>query len=232
MNPTAELADRKAASASSKNQAKVKINWLRIAIHIIGIFPLAQLAYDYLTGHLTPNPIQFIEQTLGLDALYLLMVTLAVTPVITLTGWWKLARHRRALGLYAFFYFSLHFLTFAILDYGLDWGEIFRLAIDKPFIVMGVLSGLILLALAVTAFKYWMKRLGRSWKTLHRTIYLASILAILHYAMSLKGSLFALSGDIFRPLLMGILAGFLLILRIPIVRRWVVNRRFRMNREA
>jgi len=207
----------------------MKIDWLRIAIHIIGLFPLTQLIYFYLTGNLTPNPILFVEQTLGKDALNLLVVTLAVTPAITLTGWWRLAGHRRVLGLYSFLYFSLHFLTFAILDYGLDWGEILRLVVEKPFIAIGVVSGLILLALAVTAFKYWMRRLGKNWKILHRFIYLASILAVLHYAMSLKASIFTLSGDIFRPLVLGILVIILLILRIPAVRRWIIRMRYRVS---
>ena len=154
-------------------------------------------------------------------------MTLAVTPIVTLTGWKKLPKHRRTLGLYTFLYFILHFLTFAVLDYGLNWGEILNLMVEKRYITVGLLAGLILLALAATSFKYWMKRLGKNWKRLHKSVYLASGLVILHYAWALKGSLTTLSGDIQRPLMMGMVIVILLILRFPPVRRWVAS--FRQN---
>jgi sulfoxide reductase heme-binding subunit YedZ len=107
----------------------------------------------------------------------------------------------------------------------LDWGEILRLTVEKPFILIGLLAGLILLALAATSFKYWMKRLGKNWKRLHKTIYLASGLVVLHYAWAVKGSLANLSGDILRPLSMGLLVAILLVLRIPAVRRRLARAR-------
>ena len=199
--------------------AKTRVDWLRAGVHITGLFALLQLAMIYLTSGLTANPIQFVEQHLGRAALNMLVLTLAVTPVVTLTGWKALIKQRRTLGLYAFFYFALHFLTFAVLDYGLDWREILLLTTEKPFIIVGSLAGLILLSLAVTSFKYWMKRLGKNWLRLHKMIYLAGGLVILHYAWALKGSLSTLSGDILRPLAMGLLVALLLILRLPAVRR-------------
>jgi len=215
------------SKATVRPAVKPRIDWLRIGVHAIGLFGLIQLGYFWLTDRLTFNPIQFIEQHLGRSALYMLLVTLAVTPVVTITGWKALPKHRRTFGLYTFGYFLLHFLTFAVLDYGLNLGEILRLASEKPFIWVGLLAGLILLVLAITSFKYWMKLLGKNWKRLHKTVYLAGVLVMLHYAWALKGSLTTLSGDIVRPLLMAALLTLLLILRIPAVRRLVSRRRYK-----
>lgn len=204
---------------------KSKPDWLRIAVHGLGLFALARLGFLWATDSLTANPIQFVEQNLGRAALYMLVLSLAVTPLVSLTRWRALIPHRRTLGLYAFLYFTLHLLTFVVLDYGLDWGEILRLTVEKPFILIGLLAGLILLALAATSFKYWMKRLGKNWKRLHKTVYLASGLVVLHYAWAVKGSLANLSGDILRPLSMGLLVAILLVLRIPAVRRRLARAR-------
>ena len=209
----------------SKKLVKPAIDWLRIGVHVTGSLSLIMLIVKWQTTGLTFNPIQFIEQYLGRAAINMLVLSLAVTPVVTLTGWRKLSKHGRALGLYTFFYFSLHFLTFAVLDYGLKFSEIFRLMVEKPFIIIGSAAGLILLALATTSFKYWMKRLGKRWKKLHRLVYLVGGLAVLHNAMALKGSLTNLSGNIVRPLVLGGLITLLLILRIPPVKRRVVSLR-------
>jgi methionine sulfoxide reductase heme-binding subunit len=208
-----------------RKAVKLKSNWLRLGVHLVGIFALVQLVVIAQTSGLTANPIQFVEQRLGLAAANMLVLALAVTPIVTVTGWRSLSKYRRALGLYAFFYFALHFLTFAVVDYGLDWREILLLTTEKPFIIVGLLAGLILLALAITSFPYWMKRLGRNWKLLHKTVYLASILVILHYSWALKGSLTTMSGDIIRPLVMGLIVALLLVLRIPPVRRRVIRLR-------
>jgi sulfoxide reductase heme-binding subunit YedZ len=204
---------------------KSKPDWLRIAVHGLGLFALARLGFLWATDSLTANPIQFVEQNLGRAALNMLVLSLAVTPLVSLTRWRALIPHRRTLGLYAFLYFTLHLLTFVVLDYGLDWGEILRLTAEKPFIFVGLLAGLILLGLAATSFKYWMKRLGKNWKRLHKTVYLASGLVVLHYAWAVKGSLANLSGDILRPLSMGLLVAILLVLRIPAVRRRLARAR-------
>ncbi len=221
MNTSPTLSPKTALTAHRAR--KIKLDWLRIGIHSAGLFALAQLAYLWAFGSLTANPIQFVEQYLGRAALTLLVLSLAVTPVITVTRWRVLGKHRRTLGLYAFLYFALHLLTFVLLDYGLDWVEILRLTTEKPFIFVGLVAGLILLALAATSFKYWMKRLGKNWKRLHKTVYLASGLVILHYAWAVKGSLTNLSGDILRPLGFGLLVVILLVLRIPAVRRRIAR---------
>lgn len=211
VSPTANTKVRKAAKSNG--------GWLRAGMHLLGLSALALLAYHFLLDNLTANPIQFIEQQLGQAAANMLVLSLAVTPLVTLTGWKALIRHRRTLGLYAFFYFSLHLLTFAVLDYGLDWGELLRLTAEKPFILAGALAGLILLALAATSYKVWMKRMGKNWQRLHKMVYLAGGLVVLHYILAVKGSLTTLSGDILRPLGMGLLVTLLLVLRIAPVRK-------------
>jgi len=211
----------------NKEKSKPSFNWLRIGIHSISLLPLLELAYKAFTNQLTVNPIQFTEQFLGRAALNMLVVAHAVTPLITVIGWKKLGRYRRAFGLYAFFYFALHFITFAVVDYGLDFREILRLTTEKPFIIVGSISGFLLLLLSVTSFKYWMKYLGKNWKRLHQSVYLIGVLVILHYAWAVKGSVSTLSGDIGRPILMGSIVLFLLLLRVPAIRQWILKRRMK-----
>ena len=105
------------------------------------------------------------------------------------------------MGLYAFLDASLHVTTFASLDYGFNVREILRLTGEKPFILLGFSAGLLLLPLAVTSFDYFIRRMGRGWKTFHRLTYLIAPLVIVHYAWARKGNLFALRGDILQPLL-------------------------------
>ncbi|MBI4732519.1 MAG: sulfoxide reductase heme-binding subunit YedZ [Chloroflexi bacterium] len=202
--------------------------WPRVLVHLLGVLPLASIFFAALTGRLTFNPIQDIEQRLGRAALYFLVASLAVTPIYTLTGWRSVLPRRRALGLYAFLYASLHFITFAVIDYGFDLREIGRLILEKPFILLGLTTGLLLLPLAVTSFDYFMRKMGKKWKSLHRLVYIAGVTVIIHYAWAKKGDLFALQGDILKPLLWGLLVVSLLVLRIPAVRRGVSGLRQRV----
>jgi sulfoxide reductase heme-binding subunit YedZ len=206
-------------------QTKKAFPWLRLLVHLLGLLPLASLGLAALTGGLSVNPIQDIEQRLGRAALYLLLASLSVTPLTSLSGWRALPPRRRALGLYAFLYASLHFFTFAVIDYGFDLPEILRLIGEKPFILAGFAAGLLLLLLAATSINRVMRRLGKRWKELHRLVYPAGMLVILHYAWAKKGSLFELSGDILQPLLLGLLLLVLLFLRLPAVRGWVSRTR-------
>jgi len=153
---------------------------------------------------------------------------MAVTPIVSITSLKKLSKHRRALGLYTFLYFALHFTTFAVLDYGLNFRQIYLLTIQKPFILLGTLAGLMLIALAFTSFKTWMKRLGKNWARLHKLVYVIGGLAVFHYALAVKGSLSTLSGNIVRPLIMGGLVIILLVLRIPAVKSRVISLRNRI----
>jgi len=205
------------------------VPWLRIGVHVLGWLPLAASLFEALTGGLSVNPIQDITQRLGRAALYLLVASLAVTPLNTLFGWRALLRHRRALGLYACLYAALHFAMFAAVDYGLDLREIGRQTVEKPYILTGVTAGTILLALAITSFKWWMRRMGKGWQRLHRLVYLAGIVADLHYAWARKGNLFTLSGDILAPLLWGLVLVVLFALRVPAIRKRASRLRWRIS---
>jgi sulfoxide reductase heme-binding subunit YedZ len=200
-------------------------NWMRVAVHAIGWFPLVLIGISALQGRLSVNPIQDVEQRLGRAAFYFLVLTLACTPINTIFGWHAILRHRRTLGLYSFFYASLHFFVFAGIDYGFNLSEIEKLILEKPFILLGVFSGLILLSLAITSFDWWKKKLQRNWTNLHRLIYLAGLTTVVHYGWAKKGNLFSLQGDVLYPVLWGIVIGVLLIMRIPSLRKFMSNLR-------
>lgn len=208
---------------------KKPLDFLRIAAHLVGLNPLLQVIFYTLTDNLTINPIQFLTKFLGFHALNMLILSLAVTPIVTLTGWRQLIKHRRTIGLYAAFYAGLHFLMFVGVDYAFDLAEINRQIVEKPYILMGFTAGLILLALTLTSTKASMKQLGKSWQGLHRMVYLAGIIVIIHYAWALKGNITTLSGDVIDPLVKGTLTALLLILRIPPVRRWASGLRQRIR---
>jgi sulfoxide reductase heme-binding subunit YedZ len=137
---------------------------------------------------------------------------------------------RRTLGLYAFMFAAIHFSIFIWLDYGLDLSLLLVEIVEKRYILVGAGALLILVSLAMTSFKWWMKRLGKNWKRLHRLVYLAGVLVIVHYAWAKKGDLLSLQGDIWQPLFFGLFLALLLIMRIPIVRRTVSNRRLIFSR--
>ena len=200
-------------------------NYLKIAVNLAALAPLLWLVWAYATNNLTVNPVQAATQRSGKFAIILLVSTLAVTPLYTLTGIRQLNTIRRTLGLYAFFYASLHFLTFIGLDYRFDWGLVIPEIFAKRYTVVGLTAGLILLLLTITSFRWWMKKLGKNWKRLHRLVYLAGVLVVVHYAWSKKGDIFSLSGDILQPLLFGAIVVLLLIMRLPPVRKWVSNTR-------
>lgn len=192
---------------------------LQIAVHLYAWSGLIHILYLFLTGHISPNPIQDLEQRTGRHAITLLVLTLACTPLNNLFGWRELIKRRRALGLYTFMYASIHVLIFVDLDYGLAWSLIIQTILEKPYIIVGVISFLMLIPLAFTSFDIWKRRLRKNWKRIHQTIYIIAPLVILHYAWGKKGDFFALRGDIIRPLIYGIIVVILLIFRIPQVRR-------------
>jgi methionine sulfoxide reductase heme-binding subunit len=164
----------------------------RVAVWILCLAPAALLVQRALTGRLTANPIEFITLETGFWALALLMVTLAITPVRRLTGW-NLVRYRRLVGLFAFFYATLHFLT---------------------WITVGFIAFLLMVPLAVTSTRGWIRRLGPRWQLLHRLIYPAAALAVLHFYWKKSAK-----NDIREPLIFaGVLAALLLI-RIIVRRR-------------
>jgi sulfoxide reductase heme-binding subunit YedZ len=135
------------------------------------------------------NPVEKIQDTLGIWGLRFLLTTLAVTPLRELIGWPRLLGFRRMLGLFAFFYVSMHFLFYLLVDQSLDWRVLLEDIAKRPFITVGFTALLLLIPLAVTSTKRAMRRLGRRWQRLHRLIYPAAILGCTHFYWQVKADI-------------------------------------------
>ena len=153
----------------------------KIAVFVAAWYPLARIVFFGLTDRLGANPIEFITRSTGLWTLVFLCITLAVTPLRRLTGAGALLRFRRMLGLYTFFYATLHFTTYVWFDKWFDVAAILKDIGKRPFIMVGFAAFLLLLVLAVTSPRAMVRKLGRRWQTLHRAIYAIGVLAILHF---------------------------------------------------
>jgi len=191
---------------------------LRLVVYIGGFIPLVWLILDYIMGNLTVNPVQAILQRTGKYALVILILTLACTPANTIFHLRQALRVRRALGLLSFFYASLHLLAFIGLDYSFDL-TLLRDAFIEQRNLIGLGAFAILLAMAVTSFRWWMKRMGKNWKRLHRLVYLGAVLVIIHFSLASKGDLLRIRGDILEPAGYGLAVALLLLLRVPFIRR-------------
>jgi sulfoxide reductase heme-binding subunit YedZ len=160
------------------------------ALTILGcVIPLVWLLFDIATNHLGANPIQTLHIRLGDWALRFLWLTLAITPLQTITKWRGMTDYRQLLGLCAFFYATLHLLVYLVVDQSMMWGMIATDIIESPYIWFGVIAYLIIFALAITSPKIAKKYMGKNWKKLHRYIYIAAGSAIIHYFWQLKGNL-------------------------------------------
>jgi sulfoxide reductase heme-binding subunit YedZ len=180
---------------------------LKAALFAACLAPLARLAWLGWSDGLGANPIELITRHLGTWTLNFLLITLAVTPLRHFTGWHWLVRLRRLLGLYAFFYALLHFLTYLWLDQFFDWAAIVKDIVKRPFITAGFAAFVLLIPLATTSSAAMVKRLGgRRWTQLHRSVYAIAIIGIFHYWWLVKQ-------DVTLPLLYAVLLGALLGLR-------------------
>jgi sulfoxide reductase heme-binding subunit YedZ len=197
-----------------------KMSVFQWAVHIGAWIPLILILLDYFRDNLTANPIQDVTFRTGKAALVLLILSLAATPANTLLGFKPAIKVRRALGLYAFMYVVLHFFVFVGWDYGFDLGLIIEDVGDKRYVLVGLAASLLLLPLAITSTHGWMRRLGKSWRRLHMLVYLAAILAVIHY-------LWVVKADIRQPLDYGAAVLLLLIARLSPVRKGLSG--FRQN---
>ena len=154
-------------------------------IYVSLLVPLLFLTYDLLSGRLGVDPMRSIEKSLGITAIYILILTLCITPFSALTGI-NFIKFRRAFGLMSFFYIILHLSTWLLLDMQLRWVEIVESLTRKPFIVFGMMGFLLLVPLAATSNNYSIKILGKYWPKLHKLIYPAIILGGVHYLMMEK----------------------------------------------
>lgn len=150
------------------------------------LLPALLLGWDAWRGQLGPDPVAGLEHVSGTWALRLLLATLAMTPLRIATGWSGAIRFRRMLGLFTFFYATLHLTIYVVVDLGGFWSQLFGEIAKKPYITVGFLAWLLLIPLAATSTKAMMRRLGRNWSRLHLLIYPIGILALLHYLWQVK----------------------------------------------
>ena len=183
------------------------IRLLKPTIFILCLLPLALLFRNFYLDELGANPFEVLTRSTGEWTLRFVLITLAMTPLRHLTGsTWPL-RLRRMFGLFVYFYVCVHLLTYLWLDHFFDWDEIVTDIIKRPYITFGVLAFLLLTPLAFTSTKNMMKRLGRRWKSLHKLIYLISILGVLHFLLLVKA-------DLREPIIYAILLLLLFLLRL------------------
>jgi methionine sulfoxide reductase heme-binding subunit len=159
----------------------LKTKVLKVLIFVASLVPAAALIVAAFTDDLGANPIEFITHETGTFALAFLVITLSVTPIRRLSGWHEVIRVRRMLGLFAFFYASLHLLTWVILDQFFDAPAMLADIVKRPFITVGMAGFLCMVPLALTSSAKMIRRLGRRWQMLHRLTYAAAIAAVIHF---------------------------------------------------
>lgn len=185
------------------------IRWvIKSAVFTASLVPLAFLLSRGLNNDLGANPVETINRYTGDWVLRFLLITLAVTPLRKIFGWNDLLRYRRMLGLFAFFYAVLHFLSYVWLDQFFVWGDIVKDVVKRPYITVGFTSFLMLIPLAATSTKAMIRRLGaKRWQRLHRLVYLAGIGGVVHFMWLVKS-------DIREPFLYAVILALLLGFRL------------------
>lgn len=183
----------------------------KVTVFILALTPFSLLVVNGWNNQLGANPIEMVTDTTGIWTLRFLLLTLAISPLRRLTGQAILIRFRRMLGLFTFFYASMHFLTYIWLDQYFDWPFIVEDIIEHPYIIVGFTTYLILLSLAISSPRFMVKKMGKNWVKMHRLIYPAAFLAITHFIWQVKS-------DIGEPMLYFALFFALMLLRVPAVR--------------
>lgn len=177
---------------SGRRRARWGARLAHTALVLAALVPLALLVRDAFADRLGANPVEAIEHRTGDWTIWLLLASLAVTPLRRLTGWNGLIRYRRTLGLLAFSYVCLHFLTYLVIDQGfpiqgLTLAYVWEDIVKRPYVTVGFTAFLLLIPIAWTSTKGWIRRLGRRWTTLHQLVYVAAALGVLHYMWLIKG---------------------------------------------
>lgn len=185
--------------------------WRLMVFMLVLVWPVWWV-YEAWIFALGPDPGKVLVDRLGLGTLILLLITLCMTPLVRLTGWGGWMAVRRQLGLWCFAYAVLHVTLYALFILGLDWGQLGVELVKRPYIVVGSLAWLGLLALAVTSNRYSQRRLGRRWKSLHKLVYAVLLLGLLHM-------LWIVRSDLQEWLIYAAVGAVLLIIRIPALAR-------------
>ena len=196
----------------------------RLSVFIAAaIWPLYWL-YEAWSFALGPDPGKVLVDRLGLGTLILLLLTLSMTPMQRLTGWPGWIAVRRQLGLWCFFYVALHLCAYLIFVLGLDWSQLGVELLKRPYIIVGSLGFVCLLALAVTSNRYSQRRLGIRWKKLHRLAYVVLGLGLLHM-------LWIVRADLKEWVIYAVIGGGLMLMRLPVVKRRI-TRLYKKKSEA
>ncbi|TDR17524.1 sulfite oxidase heme-binding subunit YedZ [Marinicella litoralis] len=162
---------------------------IKVLLFIALMIPLGIIVFDGFQNNLTADPIEELLHRTGIWSLRLLLLTMLMTPMKVITGSFVFIRVRRMIGLFAFFYASLHLLIYVWLDLGLDWAHLLEDIIERTFITVGMLAWLLMLPMAITSNKRMMRKLGKTWKRIHQAIYLVICLASLHFIWLVKSDI-------------------------------------------
>ena len=184
--------------------------WTKVAVFLVCLVPLGALVNRALTGGLGANPVEFVQHATGDWTLRFLIFTLAITPLRKLLNLSDLIRFRRMLGLFAFFYVCLHFLTYVGPDQSFSLSGMWKDVEKRRYITVGFLGFVLLIPLALTSTAGWIRRLGgKRWQMLHRSIYVTAICGVIHYYWLVKS-------DVRKPLFYGALVAILLLWRLGV----------------
>jgi methionine sulfoxide reductase heme-binding subunit len=193
---------------NSVQLSETRLRWLKAAIFVLALLPLARLIFGAMTNGLGANPVEFITRSTGTWTLVFLCLTLGITPLRKQLGWNWLLRLRRMLGLFAFFYVLLHFTTYIWLDVFFDFAAVAKDILKRPFITVGFTAFVLMIPLAVTSTNAMVRRLGgKRWLLLHRLVYAIAILGVVHYWWLVKR-------DITQPLIYACVLALLLGYRV------------------
>lgn len=197
------------------------VTLLKIVLWLGALAPAAWLLWGMFGGgSLGANPIEALTHVTGMTALVLVMITLAVTPVRRLTGWNPVIKLRRPLGLFALVYALVHFSIWFVFDMVFNVQWMIEDIAERPFITVGFTAFVLMIPLAITSTKGWIRRLGKRWAKLHRLIYVVGVLGVVHYYWFVKA-------DTRLPILFGVIVALLLLARIPRLRRFAAELRAR-----
>jgi sulfoxide reductase heme-binding subunit YedZ len=181
--------------------------WAKLCVFLLSLVPFLALVWRGFRNDLTPNPVEFLQHQTGDWTLRFLVFTLCITPFRKALNLAELIRFRRMLGLFAFFYVCLHFLTYLGPDQAFNFAGMLKDVVKRPFITVGFAAFILLIPLAVTSTAGWIRRLGgKRWQALHRGIYFSAILGVLHYYWLVKS-------DVRKPLFYAFLVAILLLWR-------------------
>ena len=189
--------------------------WAKVLVFLLCMIPIGEMIWNTFTGNLTANPVEYFQHTTGDWTLRLLVLTLCITPLRRFLRLPELIRFRRMLGLFAFTYGCLHFLTYLGPDQRFSLAGMWKDVAKRPFVTVGFTAFVLLIPLAVTSTAGWIRRLGgRRWQMLHRLIYISAICGVIHYYWLVKSA-------VIRPLTYGAIVAVLLLWRLA---DWLIRR--------